>query len=93
VLPQLDETDAEYKNEKIIFHFLSPEIYSRSAQLTIRPRPQHLIRAFLIFGFGNNNDQISTLDELENEIEKVINTENLSESGLVVHEWGSMFIH
>jgi hypothetical protein len=46
-----------------------------------------------MFGFGDDNDDISTLSELENEIEKVIITEDLSESGLVVHEWGSMFMH
>jgi len=52
-----------------------------------------LIRAFIIFGFGDNNDQISTFDQFENEIQKVFYTENLSESGLVVHEWGSMFVN
>ncbi len=89
VLPQLDEADPEYKNEKIIFHFMSPQIY---AQSTIHPRPQQLVRAFLMFGFGNNDDEISTFDEFENEIQKAFNTENLSESGLIVHEWGSMFL-
>ncbi|CAF3433946.1 unnamed protein product [Rotaria socialis] len=93
VIPQLDEADPEHEKEKILFHFLSPQIYSKSAQLTIRPLPQQLVRAFLIFGFGTNDSEISTLDQLENEIQKVINTENLSESGLVVHEWGSMFVY
>ncbi|CAF3372021.1 unnamed protein product, partial [Rotaria sp. Silwood2] len=93
VLPQLDEADPEHEKDKVIFHFLSPQIYSQSAQLTIRPLPQQLIRAFLIFGFGTNDDEISTVDQLENEIKKVINIENLSESGLAVHEWGSMFVY
>ncbi|CAF0885258.1 unnamed protein product [Rotaria sordida] len=93
VLPQLDEADPEHEKEKVIFHFLSPQIYSQSAPLTIRPLPQQLVRAFLIFGFGTNDDEISTVDDLENEINKVINIENLSESGLVVHEWGSMFVY
>jgi hypothetical protein len=89
----LDEVDPKHEKEKIIFHFLSPDIYSKSARLTIRPLPQQLIRAYLIIGFGNNNNQISTFDQLENQIQRVINTDNLSESGLIVHEWGSMFIH
>jgi hypothetical protein len=94
VLPQLNEADPEYKKEKIMFHFLSPQIYSQSARLMIRPSPQQLVRAFLIFGFGNNDDEISTFEQLENEIKKVIATENLSaDSGLVVHEWGSMFVY
>ncbi|CAF3959192.1 unnamed protein product [Rotaria sordida] len=92
VLPQLDEADPEHEKEKVIFHFLSPQIYSQSAPLTIPPLPQQLVRAFLIFGFGTNDDEISTVDDLENEINKVINIENLSESGLVVHEWGSMLV-
>jgi hypothetical protein len=89
----LDEIDPENEKEKISFYFLSPEIYSKSARLTIRPLPQQLIRAFLVFAFANNNDQISTFDQLENEIKKVIHTDNLSQTGLIVHEWGSMFIH
>jgi len=94
VLPQLDEFDLEYKKEKIMFHFLSPQIYSKSARLMIRPSRQQLVRAFLIFGFGNNEDEISTFEQLENEIKRVIATENLSaDSGLVVHEWGSMLVY
>ena len=50
----MDEVDPEYEKEKILFYFLSPQIYSQSVQLKIRPLPQQLIRAFLIFGFGNN---------------------------------------
>ncbi|CAF1389567.1 unnamed protein product [Adineta steineri] len=93
VLPQLDEIDPECKRDKVIFHFVSPSIYSQSVQLSIRPLPQQLLRIFLVFSFGNENDEISTLNQLESEIEKVSMTENLSNSGLIVHEWGSMFIY
>ena len=89
----MDEVDPVYAKQKIVFYFLSSRIYAQSVRLTIRPLPQQLVRAFLIFGFGNNDEQISTLNELENEIEKVTYSDDLSESGLVVHEWGSMFVH
>ncbi|UJR32898.1 hypothetical protein I4U23_020359 [Adineta vaga] len=93
ILPQLDEVDPEYKNQKILFHFVPSQIYSQSAQLTIRPLPQQFLRIFLVFSFGNNDNEISSFDELENEIQKVFINEHLSNSGLIVHEWGSMFIH
>ncbi|CAF1092247.1 unnamed protein product [Adineta steineri] len=93
VLPQLDEIDPECKRDKVIFHFVPPSIYSQSVQLSIRPLPQQLLRIFLVFGFGNENDEISTLNQLESEIEKVSMIESLSNSGLIVHEWGSMFIY
>ena len=89
----MNEIDPEHKKQKILFHFLSPQIYSQSVQLTIRPIPQQLVRAFLIFGFGNNDDEISTPDQFENEIKKVIHVDPLSRSALIVHEWGSMFVH
>ncbi|CAF1163954.1 unnamed protein product [Adineta ricciae] len=93
VLSQLDEVDPAYENENVIFQFIPSQIYSRSVQLTIRPLPEQFVRIFLVFGFGDANDEISSFDDLEKEIPKVVINENLSSSGLIVHEWGTMFMY
>ena len=89
----MDEVDPEYENENIIFQFIPSQVYSRSAQLKICPLPEQFVRIFLVFGFGDVNDEISSFDDLEKEIAKVFINENLSNSGLIVQEWGTMFMY
>ncbi|CAF2095934.1 unnamed protein product [Rotaria magnacalcarata] len=92
VLPQLDEVDAAQTQKKIVFYFLSPDFYSTAARLIVHPIPQQIIRFYMIFGFGNNEQNISTLDELNIAIDRTITSGNSTNSGLVVHEWGTMFM-
>jgi ubiquitin C len=95
VMPQLDEADPDGERKNIRFRFLSEEEYSTVAPLSIRPSPERMIRAFLLFGFGDDDDddeQISNIQEIDETVNLVIR-EYSSTSGLVVHEWGSMFVH
>ncbi|CAF5135855.1 unnamed protein product, partial [Rotaria magnacalcarata] len=89
---QLDEVDAAQTQKKIVFYFLSPDFYSTAARLIVHPIPQQIIRFYMIFGFGNNEQNISTLDELNIAIDRTITSGNSTNSGLVVHEWGTMFM-
>jgi hypothetical protein len=93
ILPQLDEADPDKSNKNVIFRFLTLVEYAKIAQLSVRPIPDQIIRAFLLYGFGDDAGQLSTMDELEHEVEKVFTvTSNHELSGLIVHEWGSMFV-
>ncbi|CAF3745629.1 unnamed protein product [Rotaria sp. Silwood1] len=93
VLPHLDETDSELSKKNVIFRFLSPDEYTNMAQLHIRPMPDQVIRAFLLYGLSHDEGKLATMDELENEVKKVFPiSHSLNSSGLSIHEWGSMFV-
>ncbi|CAF5157693.1 unnamed protein product, partial [Rotaria sp. Silwood1] len=92
ILPHLDDADPEYRNPNVIFRFLSQDEYSSVAQLNIRPQPEQVIRAFLLYRLGNKEEHTSNIDEMEKIIDLAYNR-NSSSSGLVVHEWGSMFLY
>jgi hypothetical protein len=74
VLPHLDEADPDCERRNVVFRFLSEEEYSTVALLSVRPAPERMVRAFLLYRFGDNDEQASM-------------------SGLIVHEWGSTFVH
>ncbi len=92
VMPQLDEADPDCERKTIRFRFLSEEEYSTVASLNIRPSPERMIRAFLLLGFGDDDEQISNIQEIDETVNLVVR-EYSSTSGLIVHEWGSMFVH
>jgi hypothetical protein len=92
VLPHLDEADPDYERKNIIFRFLSEDEYSTVAPLYIRPVPERMVRAFLLYGFGDDEEQVSNIHEIDQIVSLVIK-EYVSTSELVVHEWGSMFVH
>jgi len=73
-------------------HFLSEEEYSTAALLNIRPSPERIVRAFLLYGFGDDDEQVSNIHEIDDVLDLIIK-EYSSTSGLVVHEWGSMFVY
>lgn len=91
VLPHLDNADPEYTNSNVVFRFLSQDEYSAVAKLSIRPVPERIIRAFLLYRFANNDERVSDIDEIEKVIDSV-NYQNSSSTGLIVQEWGSMFL-
>ena len=92
VLPHLDNADPEYTNSNIVFRFLSQDEYSTVAKLSIRPVPEQITRAFLLYRFARNDERISNIDEIEKVIDSVCHRNSLS-TGLIVHEWGSMFLY
>jgi hypothetical protein len=95
VLPHLEEVDSEQSKKNVIFRFLSPDEYVNMAQLNIRPIPDQIVRAFLLYGLRDDDDekQIATMDELESEVNKVFGASHQHDSsGLIVHEWGSLFV-
>jgi len=92
VIPHLDEADPDCERKNIIFRFLSEEEYSTAASLNIRPSPERMIRAFLLYGFGDDDEQVSNIHEIHDVLNLVIK-EYSSISGLVVHEWDSMFVY
>ncbi|CAF3850812.1 unnamed protein product [Rotaria sordida] len=92
VLPHLDDADPEYTSPNVVFRFLSQDEYSSVAKLSIRPVPERIIRAFLLYRLANDDEQVSDIDEIEKVID-LICQQNSSSSGLIVHEWGSMFLY
>ncbi|CAF2972735.1 unnamed protein product [Rotaria sp. Silwood2] len=92
VLPHLDDADPDYTNVNVVFRFLSQDEYSSIAKLSVGPVPERIIRAFLLYRLANNEEQISNIDEIENVIHSICH-QNSSSSGLIVHEWGSMFLY
>ena len=94
ILPQLDEIDPNYTHQNVVFCFLSPNEYSSVAELHVRPEPVQIIRAFLLYRLSEDEETIiSTMEDLENEVKKIVeSTNNHQSNGLVVHECGSIFI-
>ncbi len=92
-MPQLDEADTDQIQKKVVFSFLPPNLYSTMARLIIRPIAQQIIRVYMIFGFADPDHNMSTLDELNRAADQLITPENSTGSGLIVHEWGTMFLH
>lgn len=92
VLPHLDDADPECKNAYVVFRFLTHDEYSSVAQLSIRPEPERTIRAFLLYRLSHGEERISHTEEIEKAVDSIAQ-HNSSASGLIVHEWGSMFLH
>jgi len=94
ILPHLDEIDPNHTHQNVVFRFLSPNEYSSLAELNVRPEPDQIIRAFLLYRLSDDQQAtISTIEQLENEVTKILGSPNKHQSsGLIVHEWGSMLI-
>jgi hypothetical protein len=82
VLPRLEEIDLNHVYENVIFRFLSPNEYSNLAELKIRPELDRIVRAFLLYRLNDDDEQmsISTMEELENEVKKILGSINNHQS-------------
>ncbi|CAF1425403.1 unnamed protein product [Rotaria magnacalcarata] len=92
ILPQLDEEDPNHEYKNVIFRFLTPDEYSSVAELNVRPTPERMIRAFVVFSLNDNKTNISTMEDINGILMNWKISEDENGSGLLVHEWGSMFV-
>ncbi|CAF4471455.1 unnamed protein product [Rotaria sp. Silwood2] len=75
ILPHLDEIDPNHIQKHVVFRFLSPNEYSNLAALHVRPEPDQIIRAFLLYIFNNDEQTtISTIENLDNEVKEILHT-------------------
>ncbi|CAM4873905.1 unnamed protein product [Rotaria socialis] len=92
ILPQLDEEDPNHEYKNVIFRFLTPDEYSSVAELNVRPTPERMIRAFVVFSLSDDKTNISTMEDINGMLMNWKFSEDENDSGLLVHEWGSMFV-
>ena len=58
IIPQLDEADPNSERTNIRFRFFPEEEYAKVAPLRIRPAPTRTVPALLLYGFGDDDEQI-----------------------------------
>ena len=94
ILPNLDEADPNLQQRRVRFRFLTSDEYSSVAQLNVDSHLKEIKRPFLIYGFGEEEEIVATTEELEEEVSKVVvDTDSSTKDGIILHEWGSMFVH
>ena len=82
VIPQLHDADPECRNPSVVSRFASSAEYSSVAQLRIRPAPEQIVCAFLLFRLSHGDEALSTIDE---SVRSVIDWSRRSRMWLHVH--------